>query len=258
MNVSISPLSQAKWLIYTLLGWMTFGSSKERTCVLVLSSMRSGSTLLKSMLGQAADVSLLDEFNFITYAKHNRYFFHWLMSRLSDRRIVVLKKPFNNVPQDKALYGLVPLPGVLRIVLHRNPYEMLLSLKAMQRKYGYRVFGDQECVDYWCDTYEAIFNNTDTTRDTLGVCYEELTRRPAEVTQSIFRFIGSTHKSGVERYGAHDWKKGRDDDSDKIRSGSVHEASSADPSTDPGLYAAIQASARIALLQKRLEGLQKG
>lgn len=257
MNSPISPLSQAKWLIYTLLGWMTFGSAKKRTCVLVLSSMRTGSTLLKSMLGQAADVSLLDEFNFITYARHNRYFFHWLVSRLSGRRIVVLKKPFNNVPQDKSLYGLMPLQGVLRIVLFRNPYETLLSLKAMQCKYGYRVFGDQECVDYWCDTYEAIFANTDTSRDTLGVCYEELTRQPAEVTRRIFRFIGSTHKSGVERYGAHDWKKGRDDDSDKIRSGAVHEALTADPQADPGLHAAIQASVRISLLQKRLAGLQK-
>ena len=258
MNIPMATLSHAKWLLYTVLGRLTYGNSKKRTCVIVLSSMRTGSTLLKSLLGQAADVSLLDEFNFITYANHNRYFFHWLVSRLSDRRIVVLKKPFNNVPQDKSLYGRVPLTGVLRIVLFRNPYETLLSLKAMQRKYGYREFGDQECVDYWCDTYEAIFTNTDTTRDTLGVRYEELTRQPAEVSQRIFRFMGSSHESGVERYGSHDWKKGRDDDSDKIRSGTVQEARLADPQKDPGLYAAIQTSPRIAPLMERLEGLNKG
>lgn len=258
MNIPISTLSHIRLLAYTLLGWLTYRNSKKRACVLVLSSMRTGSTLLKSLLGQASDVSLLDEFNFITYANHNRYFFHWLVSRLSDRRIRVLKKPFNNVPQDKPLYGRVQLPGVLHIVLYRNPYETLLSLKALQGKYGYRVFGDQECVDYWCDTYEAIFTNTDTSRHTLGVCYEELTRQPADVSRRIFRFIGSTHESGVERYGAHDWKKGRDDDSDKIRSGAVQQAQPADPQKDPGLYAAIQASPRVTLLIKRLESLNKG
>lgn len=258
MNAFTFSLSQSKLLLYTLLGRLSYSNSRKRTYVLVLSSMRTGSTLLKSMLGQASDVSLLDEFNFITYANHNRYFFHWLVSRLSDRRILVLKKPFNNVPQDKPLYGRVQLPGVLRIVLYRNPYETLLSLKAMQRKYNYRVFDDQECVDYWCDTYEAIFTNTDTSRDTLGVCYEELTRQPADVSRRIFRFIGSTHESGVERYGAHDWKKGRDDDSDKIRSGAVQEAQPTDPQKDPGLYAAIQASPRVTLFIKGLESLNKG
>jgi hypothetical protein len=257
MIAALAVPTHAKWLAYTLLGWLTFGRSQGRTCVLVLSSMRSGSTLLKSMLGQAADVSLLDEFNFITYAKHNRYFFHWLVTRLSDRRIVVLKKPFNNVPQHKALYGLVPLDNPLRIVLFRNPYDTLLSLKAMQRKYGYRTFSDEACVDYWCDTYEAIFANTDTARDTLAVRYEDLTRAPAVVTQRIFRFIGSRHDAGVVRYAAHDWKKGRDDDSEKIRSGAVHEARTADPAKDPALHAAILASPRVAALMRRLESLQR-
>ena len=249
--------AQAKWLAYTLLGWMTFPRARSRTCVLVLSSMRSGSTLLKSVLGQAADVSLLDEFNFVPYADHNRYFFHWLVSRLSDRRIVVLKKPFNNMAELKALYGRVPLDGPLRIVLYRSPYDTLLSLKAMQRKYGYRQFADDECVAYWCDTYEAIFANTDTARDTLAVRYEDLTREPAAVTQRIFRFIGSRHDSGVDRYGAHDWKKGRDDDSDKIRSGAVQPARPADPARDPGLFAAVQASPRVARLLERLEQLAR-
>lgn len=255
MNPLNAVASRVKWLAYTVLGWLARGRARRRTHVLVLSSMRSGSTLLKSMLGQAPDVSLLDEFNFITYANHNRYFFGWLVSRLSDRRIVVLKKPFNNVAGDKPLYGRVPLPGVLRIVLWRGPYETLLSLKAMQRKYGYRVFGDAECVDYWCDTYEAIFANTDTARDTLAVRYEDLTRRPAEVTRAIFAFIGSAHDAGVERYEAHDWKKGRDDDSDKIRSGAVQEARAADPAADPGLHAAIAADPRVAGLIARLERL---
>lgn len=256
MNALALP-AQAKWLAYTLLGWVTFPRAQRRTCVLVLSSMRSGSTLLKSVLGQAPDVSLLDEFNFIPYADHNRYFFHWLVTRLSDRPIVVLKKPFNNMAELKALYGRVPLDNPLRIVLFRNPYDTLLSLKAMQRKYGYRTFSDEECVAYWCDTYEAIFANTDVTRRTLAVRYEALTQAPAEVTQRIFRFIGSRHETGVDRYAAHDWKKGRDDDSEKIRSGAVQAARPADPDKDPELYAAIQASPRVAELLDRLERLAR-
>lgn len=248
----ISPasnlLTSAKWLVYTTLGFFTYHFAQRKKIVIVLSSMRSGSTLLKSLMGQAQDVSLLDEFHFIPYANHNKYFFYHLVSRLSDKPIVVLKKPFNNVSAHLPLYGKTPLADVLNIVLCRHPYETLLSLKAMQRRKNYPVFSDEECVKYWCDTYEAIFDNIDTSRDTLFVQYEKLTSQPAEETRRIFEFIGSTQQGGVNGYREYAWKPGLDDDSDKVRSGTIHKAEAANPEIDSGLYAAINNNSRIEML----------
>jgi len=246
-------LTNAKLLVYTVLGYWTYHFAPRKKIVVVLSSMRSGSTLLKSLMGQAQDVSLLDEFHFIPYANHNKYFFYQLVAGLSDKPIVVLKKPFNNVTEHLPLYGKTPLADVLTIVLYRHPYETLLSLKAIQRRKNYSIFSNEECIKYWCDTYEAIFNNVDTSRDTLFVQYEKLTSQPAEQTRRIFEFIGSTQRGGVQGYGEYAWQSGQDDDSDKIRSGSIHKAESAMPEADPQLYAAIKNSARVADLLNRID-----
>lgn len=186
-----SFLKNAKLAIYTALGFLKYHRAPRARVVLVLSSMRSGSTLLKSLMGQGGDVSLLDEFHFIPYANHNKYFFYFLVSRLSDKPIIVLKKPFNNVAAHLPLYGKTPLSRVLNIVLYRHPYETLISLKALQRSKHYGEFSDEQCVDYWADTYEAIFSNVDTNRDILFVRYEYLTEQTEYVTGRIFEFIGS-------------------------------------------------------------------
>ncbi|HEX7972165.1 MAG TPA: sulfotransferase domain-containing protein, partial [Thiobacillus sp.] len=222
-------LAPAKLAIYTVLGFLKYHLKPRIRVVLVLSSMRSGSTLLKSLMAQGEDVSLLDEFHFIPYANHNQYFFYYLVSRLSDKPIIVLKKPFNNVAAHLPLYGKTPLSGVRNIVLYRHPYETLLSLKALQRRKQYGAFSDEQCVAYWGDTYEAVFNNVDTNRDTLFVRYEHLTGQTEYVTRQIFEFIGSAHAEGARGYGDYVWKAGLDDDSDKIRSRTVHEAEVADP-----------------------------
>ncbi len=241
-----------KSIAYTALGFFQYHLGRRKRIVVVLSSMRSGSTLLKSLLGQAPDISLLDEFHFIPYARRNKYFFYHLVSRLSDKPIVVLKKPYNNVPEHLELYGKTPLEDALTIVLYRGPYETLLSLKALQARKGYGVFDDERCVKYWCDTYRAILENVAIGPRTLFVRYEDLTTHPRERTEQIFRFLGSSQEAGIGGYGAYDWRSGLDDDSDKIRSGSVQRAEPADPAKDPGLYAEIQQSAEVARLLDRL------
>ena len=248
----------AKLAIYTALGFLKYHFLPKARLILVLSSMRSGSTLLKSLMGQGEDVSHLDEFHYIPYANHNKYFFYFLVSHLSDKPIIVLKKPFNNVAAHLPLYGKTPLGGVLNIVLYRHPYETLISLKALQRRKHFAEFSDEQCVSYWADTYEAIFDNVDTHRDTLFVRYETLTERTEEVTGRIFEFIGSTHVGGAKEYGDHTWKSGQDDDSEKIRSRTVHQAKAADPDADPGLYAALQNEPRISALLERLDRCAAG
>lgn len=248
-------LSPAKLAVYTVLGFFRYHFAPRKKIVLVLSSMRSGSTLLKSLMGQAGDVSLLDEFHFIPYANHNKYFFYHLVSRLTDKPIVVLKKPFNNVADHISLYGKAPLADVSRIVLFRHPYETLLSLKEIQRRKNYRVFSDEECIKYWCDTYESIFNNVGTSRDILFVQYEKLTSQPDEETRRIFEFIGSSERGGVQEYKKHNWQSGLDDDSDKIHSGRIHKAEAASSQADPGLHASLESSNRVAALYDKMRGL---
>lgn len=251
-------LANAKLAIYTVFGFFKFYLKSRARVVLVLSSMRSGSTLLKSLMAQGEDVSLLDEFHFIPYANHNKYFFYYLVSRLSDKPIIVLKKPFNNVAAHFPLYGKTPLSDVSNIVLYRHPYETLISLKAIQRRKQYGVFNDEQCVAYWADTYEAVFNNIDPGQETLFVRYEYLTEQTEYVTRRIFEFIGSAHVGGAERYGDYGWKAGQDDDSDKIRSRTIHKAVAAGPDVDPGLYLALQNSHRVRELLERLDRCAAG
>lgn len=251
-------LACSRLAIYTALGFFNYHFLPKARVILVLSSMRSGSTLLKSLMGQGEDVSQLDEFHYIPYANHNKYFFYYLVSHLSDKPIIVLKKPFNNVAVHLPLYGKTPLSNTLKIVLYRHPYETLISLKALQRRKHYGEFSDEQCVSYWADTYAAIFDNVDTDRDTLFVRYESLTEHTEYVTERIFKFIGSTHAGGAKGYGDFAWKSGQDDDSEKIRSRTIHKAAAADPNEDPGLYAALKNEPRISELLERLDHCAAG
>ncbi len=254
MKVHVEAIAGlVKRVVYTTLGFTAYHALPRKKIVVVLSSMRSGSTLLKTLLGQADDISLMDEFHFVPYARSNRYFFYYLVFRQSNKPIIVLKKPYNNVAEQLPDYGVVPAEDALFLILFRGPYETLLSLKTLQKRKGYRVFSDQECVDYWCDTYEAIFDNVALSERSLMVSYEDLTGNPECETKEMFSFIGSRSQAGVEGYGEYEWKHGRDDDSDKIKSRKVHRAVPAGPEVDPTLYQAIQDSKRVSAIYGRLQ-----
>ena len=100
-------------------------ASRQKTIVFIVSTMRSGSTLLKSLLATAPDISHLPETDFSKY--HGKR--SWRLKTLSSDPIIVVKKPASfddeNYPQ------LPQLPRTKTIILIRDAYESVRSLKKM-------------------------------------------------------------------------------------------------------------------------------
>jgi len=184
---------------------------RDKTAVLILSTMRSGSTLLKALLATAPDVSDLPEINFQKYRKPEK------LNRLSAEPIMVLKRPawFN---ETHSYPKLPPFPGLKKIVLVRDVYETVESLRKMVfRKAAGKLDGAGNrflAGFYWRRVTENLLALTEAgDPDTLLVKYEELTADPIRQTARLFRFIGSEQAEGTDRYSppSYEWKWGRDD-----------------------------------------------
>lgn len=255
-RLSFSPLlirylSQVKNAYYSIVGVFRYYFLPRRQIVFVLSSMRAGSTLFKSLIGEAEDVSLLDEFNFLTYEPKDKYLFYGLVCSLADEKIILLKKPYNNNRDKLGNYGRAIYPDTKKIVLYRDPYATLCSLKALQQKRYNRSFTENEGLAYWCDTYEGILRNT-RDDDVQFVSYEELTTKPVAITAAIFSFIGSSHKEGVSNYSPYGWVAGRDDISDNLKTLTVRKHTMYSPDDDPELYQLLENTPRVATILAEL------
>lgn len=185
------------------------------TYVLILSPIRSGSTLLKALLGSADDVAHLQEFNFQRY-RHVR-------------DLPALEKPIGVLKRPAWLYefGYPKLPeGKLKkIVLYRDAYDVVRSAKQLISKHPHLLpFLNRYLVNvYWYRIYMNLLTLKEDS-DTMFVSYEGLLERPKEITKALFNFIGSTHSEGVDSYSFPQggWKWGKDDQSEHIRARIVH------------------------------------
>ena len=182
--------------------------------------MRSGSTLLKSLLSVAPDTSHLPEVDFQRYVGKNS----WKLRALSKSKIIILKKPATY--HDPDYPQIPPLPGHKKIVLVRDVYDTVQSLKKMNNKAYPHLDAewtyDKLVREYWYPVYKNIADKIDLQgADTLLVRYEDLIDRPLEETQKIFHFIGSVQQEGVDRYEPprdYQWQWGKDDGGPKIKS----------------------------------------
>lgn|GEM_PF-1074642 len=247
-----SLLSALKNVVFTVKGFFGYHYGQRRRIALVYSSMRTGSTLFKSLIGEADDVSLIDEFNFLPYLGRNRYLFYGLVSSLAREPVVLLKKPYNNNPEHLKKYGCSPLAEAKKIILYRDPYDTLCSLRNLQIRRDRRRFDDVELVEYWCDCYEYLLRNT-LDEEVLVVRYEDITEHPVELTAEIFPFIGSSRKEGVESYGAYEWVGGRDDISDQIKSLKVAKAKVNSREENPDLFDMVNQSTRVERILQHLD-----
>ncbi len=190
--------------------------------------MRSGSTLLKALLGEAPDVSHLPEVNFQRYSERRCTTPQTALdslSRLSDRPILVLKRPAWY--HETRRYPRLPnVPNLKTILLVRDVYETVQSLRRMTFRGLARVVGP--CVNSWLASgyWAAITENLTRLADvkqqqTMLIRYEDLTADPVTVTSQLFQWLGSERREGVDAYSepedAH-WRWGRDDGGSRIRS----------------------------------------
>ena len=221
--------------------------------------MRSGSTLLKALLARAPDVSNLSEVNFQQFAG-DRSDREKLWS-LDSRRIIVLKRPawYHEV----GCYPRLPnISGMKVILLVRDVYDTVQSLRKM-------TFGRVANVmsplvigwlarNYWAGVNQRLVNLQRTLGDEARlVRYEDLVGRPIDVTQELFKFIGSQQSTGVDNYEEPDnrrWHWGSDDSSPAIRSLQVQSPRIVNQS-NARLIRIIDATKKIAELRERLDYL---
>ncbi len=221
----------------------------RKTLVLILCTMRSGSTLLKAMLGAASDVSHLPEVHF-HQLRTSAFDFYTRFCRLAPEPIIVLKHPVWFTDS----IGTFPVPKLSRIrmiCLVRDCYPTLCSIKTMP---GSDTPTNRELIAYWL-RYTSQIVTKHGEAGALGRCirYEDLVADPVTVSADLFKFIGSKMTHGVKEYVppmGGEWQWGVDDGSDKIRSREVQPATTLDQ--DPELLALIEADVRIAELRARL------
>ena len=194
--------------------WVSALGSKR--FVFILSTMRSGSTLLKSLLATQPEVSHLPEVHFHKY----RWFAELRLKALSEKQIIVLKKP--SWVGEKGYPTLPSVSSSTLIVLIRHPYETILSIEKMRSQLadkGQLNWDRAALLDYWCDTYERLFPFVQ--KGASLIRYEDLTSKPTTETGRLFEDIGLIGREGVDHYAApkrYQWSWMNDDGGEKIKS----------------------------------------
>jgi len=221
--------SWGKFAATAVLGWIVFWIFKRKTIVVIVSTYRSGSTLLKALLGQAEDVSHLPEIFFSgghwsrRFPRLYAYSCYFQAYRASAHRIVVFKKPLGPNHLKKGVNHFENLPRLsLRIIIMvRRPGDVISSIQKIPAEVGPGSFSRSELYEYLFHYYQ--FTNRliqDTDYFFTTVSYEELVAKPIEVTSALFSFIGSKHQKGVSDYQQDPgvlWTWGTDDGGALIR-----------------------------------------
>jgi hypothetical protein len=184
--------------------------------------MRSGSTLLKALLGSDASVSHLSEVDLFTLNKNQEELYEYL-SGLSEHQYIVVKRPATFIYPD---YPPVFLPEAKNIVLHRHPYWVVYSLRNMLIETGSTISTEPAyLLDHWVKVYKQLLEAFPPEHENnVYVNYEQLTQNPSAQTKRLFKFIGIRKLWGTKSYQkpkSHFWQWGSDDQGAKIESLSV-------------------------------------
>ncbi len=195
--------------------------STEKQIVIELSTMRSGSTLLKALLGSLDDTSSLPEIDFQKFQSPDA---RQEIEVLSDKPIVILKRPawFNEGKR----YPKLPNANKLKqVILTRDVATNVISLRKMVfRKIEPFI---PQWLDilfanlYWAPVYKSLltkFPKSDSSNFWLR--YEDLVENPIYWTEKLFTFIGAQETAGIDSYRKpeYKWQWGTDDGGDKIKS----------------------------------------
>jgi hypothetical protein len=205
-------LSKLKYLLYI------HRLFQDKTIVVIVSTMRSGSTLLKALLANSPDTTHLLEVNFEKLKKSD----YWRLKVKYKQKIIVIKKPCFLTEVD--YYPALPnFKNIKIVVLIRNPYDTISSLKEMARVNNTNpgIESEEYVNDYWCKVYENILANKILDQpNSILVKYNELVQNPIGLTKELFKFIGSKQTNGVDTYTypeAGIWKWGSDDGGEVIK-----------------------------------------
>ncbi|MDQ8202323.1 sulfotransferase [Pelagicoccus sp. SDUM812003] len=229
--------------------------SQPRTIAIELSTMRSGSTLLKALMSAAPDISSLPEINFTKFQSADAV---QRIHALCDERIIVLKRPawFH----DASRYPKLPsVPQTRQLVLTRDVHTNVASLRKMvfRKLEPHMPKGPIDrwlAKRYWSPAYDSLLARFphDAKRN-FWVRYEDLVAEPIKWTERIFAFLGSERTQGVDSYPPpknYDWKWGTDDGGDKIKSLKVQ--ANPIPQRSMDILERVKGIPRVAATRERL------
>jgi len=182
----------------------------HRDYCFIISSMRSGSTLLKALIATRPDCSDLPETPFENYD-----------SVESDKKIIVIKKPAGY--HDFEYPDLNDLKAK-KIILIRNPYDTVCSLQKMNMatmQKNSQINDPVYLFSYWYMVYNNIIEKQLLKTDnTLLLRYEDLIKDPIKETSNVFKFIGTNFQTGTETYSTpinYNWQWRKDDGGEVIK-----------------------------------------
>ncbi len=210
-----SPVRFLYYLPGTIVGFLRYHFLKKKKFVLILSTMRSGSTLFKALLSNAPDIEQIPEAFF--QIQNNKYYTYNRFSQLSSNEIVILKEP-SHYPTFQS-YPQFPNVEFKSLTLVRNPLDTVISLRKMNKELGINMT-DEELLNYWLTTTENLLKLKDR-ENNMTVVYEDLVTRPKQITKAVFQFIGSAQQDGVDSYSKpkkYEWEWKKDDGGEIIKS----------------------------------------
>ncbi len=233
-----------------------------RTLALIVSTMRSGSTLLKALLQEAPDVSRLNEVDFQRFARPGARLEP--MWALDSRPILLLKRPAWYHEADR--YPRLPEAPSRRVIfLIRDCQPTVESLRRMSL--GPLASLARPLVDGWLarQYWGRVTGNLVRLAESgsPGFClvrYEDLLVAPVDVTARLFAFLGSRQGTGVASYqspGGRGWRWGKDDNSPAIRSMTVQTPRTR-TAGNSRLAGMVETDSRLAGLRQRLGYLPDG
>lgn len=199
---------------FTIKGFLDYHLLPRQNLVCLVSAMRSGSTLLKALLGQAPDVSHLEEYNFALLNAENKYLSYLKLKDISKEKIILLKRPRWFTDKN---YPRIPSIDAKVIILYR---DVVGVVKSLSKRWPEKNL--DELIEYWTKTYESVLRNLEKypKDQCFYVNYSELLKHPEKTTRELFCFIESSQKTGVSSYnppGEEGWKWGKDDGSENIK-----------------------------------------
>jgi Sulfotransferase family len=220
----------------------------KKTIVLMFSSMRAGSTLLKALLAEAPDVSHLSERD---YRDHfydgNKYSFYRRIYNQAEQRIILLKKPHWFGDADE-VRKVPDLDSVKIVVLVRDVLDVVRSIERMPEPFKNHESDRSFFVNYWYDAYRTILDSVSIVpQDFRVVRYEDLLQKPIEITQQLFQFLGSAQRAGVRSYRKpkdFDWTWGQDDGGEKLAT-AMEVSPTEDKDVDQELWGYVRSSQRV-------------
>lgn len=173
--------------------------------------MRSGSTLLKALLATNSEVSDIAEVHF-----------SMIHTIVSDKPFIVIKCPAYYNELD---YPVLPQTEARKLLLIRNPYDTVMSLKRMniatKVPAASPLHNEIILLSYWVCIYQNLIDKfLFSSREVSIIRYEDLSANPMGQTQKIFAFIGVKDTKGATSYHLpknYKWKWGNDDGGDIIK-----------------------------------------